>query len=105
MTIVSNDLTWCHKLECLSRVINYALRVVTYSPREQCWTHLQLSLTVIIYDRKTFILQATGLLETRYLLVCAKDLNDRITNRSSVSLCLDWIEYIDIYEILITQFL
>ncbi len=98
MTIVnvSNDHTWCHKLECLSRVINYALSVVTYAPREQCWIHLQLSLTVIIYDRKTFLLQATGLLETRYLLVCATDLYDRITNRSSVSLCSDWIKCIDI---------
>ncbi len=39
------------------RVINHAPRVINYAPRGHLehWLHLKLSLTNVIYDRKTFI--------------------------------------------------
>jgi hypothetical protein len=44
-----------------SRVIYKAPRVINYTLRENLyyWFHLQSSLTTVIYDRKTFIAQAT----------------------------------------------
>ena len=47
------------------RVANYNPRVINYDPRERLyyWLHLQLSLTIFIYDHKIFIVQATGQVE------------------------------------------
>ncbi len=43
------------------RGINYATRVINYGPREHLWywLHLQSSAMIIIYNHKTFTVQAT----------------------------------------------
>jgi hypothetical protein len=55
MTIVNDASSWS-----ITLVMNYALRVVNYAPREHLWywLHLQSSLMIVIYDCKTFIVQA-----------------------------------------------
>ncbi len=51
-----------HKLESQTKIDNYTLEAVNHAPREQLqyWFYFQSSLMMVIYGRKTFIVQATS---------------------------------------------
>ncbi len=61
MMIINNDHKWCHKLEHHSRVVDYALRVISYAPREHFWCMCH-SWWSTYNNHKIFIVKATGLL-------------------------------------------